>query len=68
MPVLAPTSVVALLKTIEGSIAGLPRSGDVEFEWIAPRVDGVIVTDAAKVGLIVRNLVATPSSSRPRGR
>ncbi len=48
-----------LIDTMKNVTAGLPRSGDVAFHWESPPdLDGVIVTDAAKVALVVRNLVS----------
>src|SRR5262245_27833720 len=48
-----------LLRALEASTAGLPRLPAVRFEWQIPGdVRQQIVTDRAKVALVVRNLVS----------
>jgi signal transduction histidine kinase len=67
--VMAPVTVDALLKTIEGSLGGLPLPEQVDFAWeIEPDLSGTIVTDAPKVALVVRNLVGNAFKFTPAGR
>jgi signal transduction histidine kinase len=66
---LAPLSVPELVDALEASVAGLPRPPGVALEWECPATAaGAIVTDRAKVGLIVRNLVSNAFKFTPAGR
>jgi len=67
--VLAPVSLAALLKTVEGSLGGLPRPDEVEFAIEVPEdLAGTLITDAPKVGLVIRNLVGNAFKFTPSGR
>jgi signal transduction histidine kinase len=57
-PVLAAVDIPHLVATIRVSIENLPHRDSVSLRWIGiDRLMGSIETDAARVGLVVRNLV-----------
>jgi signal transduction histidine kinase len=50
--------VAGLVRALASSVAGLPRPASVALEWsVPPDLPGTIVTDPAKVALILRNLL-----------
>ena len=56
---LAPIDVPNLVQALQASTAGLPRPAGVAFEWDAPLgAREQLLTDRAKVALVVRNLVS----------
>jgi signal transduction histidine kinase len=58
-----------LIGALRAAATALPRSTLVAFEWEAPATpSGVMVTDLAKVVLVVRNLVSNALKFTPEGR
>jgi len=56
---LATMPLAELLRALHASTVGLPHLPAVEFDWHMPaELDQLIVTDRAKVALVVRNLVS----------
>jgi signal transduction histidine kinase len=56
---LATLPLADLLRALHASTVGLPHAPAVEFDWQMPaELDRLIVTDRAKVALVVRNLVS----------
>lgn len=56
---LAPVALADLVHSLKANTAGLPRPPHVAFEWHVPDPPrGIIITDRAKVALVVRNLVS----------
>jgi signal transduction histidine kinase len=56
---LGSIEIHALITSLQATTAGLPRRDEVRLEWrIEATPGGVLVTDPAKVALIVRNLVS----------
>src|SRR5207237_8724330 len=54
-----PRPLGDLLRALHASTVGLPHAPAVEFDWEMPADIGqLIVTDRAKVALVVRNLVS----------
>ena len=65
----APIDARDLVRVLEASTAGLPRSADVALDWEAgldARVE--VVTDRAKLALVVRNLVSNALKFTIEGR
>lgn len=57
-----------LIAALHAVVAALPRSPAVAFEWDVTRdPSGAMVTDAAKIGLILRNLVSNAFKFTPQG-
>jgi signal transduction histidine kinase len=66
---LAPVDVPQLVKALQASTAGLPRPAAVAFDWEAPLgAREHIVTDRAKLALVVRNLVSNAFKFTAEGR
>src|SRR5262249_54760426 len=56
---IAPLDLPSLLQALRASTSGLPRPSSVAFEWDVPDRPGrTIMTDRAKLPLVVRNLVS----------
>lgn len=56
---LAPIPLAELVQSLQACTEVLARAPSVAFRWdLPPDLDGVLITDAAKVPLIVRNLVS----------
>jgi signal transduction histidine kinase len=65
---LAPVPLADLVHSLKINTAGLPRPQTVAFEWHLPdRPRGIIITDRAKVALVVRNLVSNAFKFTPHG-
>lgn len=65
---LAPIPLVEMVQSLEQCTAVLARAPGVAFRWELPSdLDGVIITDAAKVPLVVRNLVSNAFKFTPAG-
>jgi signal transduction histidine kinase len=61
--------IPALVAALQAGTSGLPRPSAVAFEWDhQSATDGVIVTDRAKVALVVRNLVSNAFKFTRSGR
>jgi signal transduction histidine kinase len=66
---LAPIELPDLVQALQASTAGLPRPPSVAFEWEAPLgVRQQIMTDRAKVALVVRNLVSNAFKFTSEGK
>jgi signal transduction histidine kinase len=66
---LAPVDVRDLVHALQASTAGLPRPAAVAFDWEAPLgAREQIVTDRAKLALVVRNLVSNAFKFTAEGR
>jgi signal transduction histidine kinase len=66
---LAPVHIPELLLALQASTAGLPRPPAVAFDWEVPTGPRrQIVTDRAKLALVVRNLVSNAFKFTSEGR
>jgi len=57
-----------LVEVLQASTAGLPRPSTVRFEWDTPRTPVRVMTDRAKVALVVRNLVSNAFKFTTEGK
>jgi signal transduction histidine kinase len=65
---LARIPMPELIAALHAVVAALPRSPAVAFEWDVTRNPaGAMVTDVAKIGLILRNLVSNAFKFTPQG-
>jgi signal transduction histidine kinase len=66
---IAPIELSELVQALKASTAGLPRPPGVAFEWDMPSdVRDSIMTDRAKLALVVRNLVSNAFKFTTEGR
>ncbi len=66
---LAPIELSDLVAALQASTSGLPRPEGVGFEWEVPAaLDEPIITDRAKLALVVRNLVSNAFKFTPEGK
>jgi signal transduction histidine kinase len=66
---IAAVALADLMQALHASTAGLPRSPAIAFEWETPENLGErIMTDRAKVALVVRNLVSNAFKFTSEGR
>jgi signal transduction histidine kinase len=57
-----------LVRALQASAAGLPRAPGVALEWEVPEVRKRVVTDRAKLALVVRNLVSNAFKFTSEGK
>jgi signal transduction histidine kinase len=65
---LAPVRLGDLVRLLKSRTAGLPQPPGVTCQWEIPAdLNGIVVTDSAKVSLIVRNLLSNALKFTPEG-
>jgi signal transduction histidine kinase len=65
---LAPVGLRELVDALQASTSGLPRLPGVAFEWQTPDVPCNVITDRAKLALVVRNLVSNAFKFTSEGK
>src|SRR5207244_992178 len=66
---LAPIDLAELVQALQAATSGLPRPSTVAFEWEVPLgVRTQIMTDRAKIALVVRNLVGNAFKFTSEGK
>jgi len=66
---LYPVRLDDLVAALKSATAGIPRAAETTLDWKLPTdLEQVLVTDTAKVALVVRNLVSNACKFTPAGR